>query len=201
MGEIRRLFIRSQGFKRDKTPGLLDNGHKIIAKYIEAEDFSQVRCSQIVRRFIAKLDQGFKFGIDNETTLARFLLASLHDRGIHWPQIPTAEGIDVDAAVCAFLGTVDSRFNSAMELNGRSVKVTLNGKLSTGEEMVDVCTVNTIMNSLTPGQWAYASTGYPYWIRHAKKNNIYIEERVSIGGRSLKGRIILKRAGKVRKRC
>lgn len=31
-----------------------------------------------------------------------------------------------------------------------------------------VRTVNTIMNSLTPGQWAYASTGYPYWVRHAK---------------------------------
>ena len=31
-----------------------------------------------------------------------------------------------------------------------------------------VRTVNTIMNTLTPGQWAYASTGYPYWIRHAK---------------------------------
>lgn len=31
-----------------------------------------------------------------------------------------------------------------------------------------VRTVNTIMNSLNPGQWAYATTGYPYWIRHAK---------------------------------
>ena len=30
-----------------------------------------------------------------------------------------------------------------------------------------VRTVNTIMNSLTPGQWAYATNGYPYWVRHA----------------------------------
>lgn len=32
-----------------------------------------------------------------------------------------------------------------------------------------VRTVNTIMNSLNPGQWAYATNGYPYWIRHEKK--------------------------------
>ena len=31
-----------------------------------------------------------------------------------------------------------------------------------------VRSVNTIMNSLNPGQWAYATTGYPYWIRHSK---------------------------------
>ena len=31
-----------------------------------------------------------------------------------------------------------------------------------------VRTVNTIMNHLNPGQWAYASSGYPYWVRHAK---------------------------------
>ena len=32
-----------------------------------------------------------------------------------------------------------------------------------------VRTVNTIMNSLNPGQWAYATTGYPYWVRHSKE--------------------------------
>lgn len=31
-----------------------------------------------------------------------------------------------------------------------------------------VRTVNTIMNHLNPGQWAYSTTGYPYWIRHSK---------------------------------
>ena len=31
-----------------------------------------------------------------------------------------------------------------------------------------VRTVNTIMNSLTPGHWAYGPRGYPYWIRHSK---------------------------------
>lgn len=31
-----------------------------------------------------------------------------------------------------------------------------------------VRTINTIMNSLNPGQWAYATTGYPYWVRHSK---------------------------------
>ena len=29
-------------------------------------------------------------------------------------------------------------------------------------------TVDTIMNSLNPGQWAYGPSGYPYWVRHAK---------------------------------
>lgn len=31
-----------------------------------------------------------------------------------------------------------------------------------------VRTVNTIMNSLNPGQWAYATNGYPYWVRLSK---------------------------------
>lgn len=31
-----------------------------------------------------------------------------------------------------------------------------------------VRTVNTIRKSLNPGQWAYSTTGYPYWVRHAK---------------------------------
>ena len=30
-------------------------------------------------------------------------------------------------------------------------------------------TVNTIMNSLQPGQWAYSSDGAVYWVRHAKE--------------------------------
>ena len=51
VGEIRRLSIRSQGFKRDKTAKLLNNGHKLIVEYIDADDFSQVSCLSILRRF------------------------------------------------------------------------------------------------------------------------------------------------------
>ena len=29
-------------------------------------------------------------------------------------------------------------------------------------------TVDTIMNHLNPGQWAYGAAGHPYWIRHSK---------------------------------
>ena len=31
--------------------------------------------------------------------------------GINWPQIPIAEGLEVDAGVCMFLGTMDSHFS------------------------------------------------------------------------------------------
>ena len=30
-------------------------------------------------------------------------------------------------------------------------------------------TANTIMSSLKPGQWAYSSDGYLYWIRHSQE--------------------------------
>ena len=58
----------------------------------------------------------FKFCMANETTLAIFLLASLHNRGIHWPQVPIEAGLEIDAGVCAVLGTLDGDFDSATEL-------------------------------------------------------------------------------------
>ena len=31
--------------------------------------------------------------------------------GIHWPQVPIADGLEIDAGVCMFLWTMDSRFS------------------------------------------------------------------------------------------